>query len=82
MENKKKIKLFMIVALLITLVLGGLVFVNTAFIPACMLWLSLFIFSICYYIKDNDKKIPLYSLFLIGVLLIIGALVYMIMRIV
>ena len=35
MENKKKIKLFMIGSLLITLILGGLVFVNTAFVPAC-----------------------------------------------
>lgn len=82
MENKKKIKLFMIGALLITLILSGLIFVDNAFVSAAMLWLSLFIFSICYYIKDNDKKIPLYSLFIIGVLLIIGALVYMIMRIV
>lgn len=82
MENKKKIKLFMIGALLITLILSGLIFVDNAFVSAAMLWLSLFIFSICYYIKDNDKKIPLYSLFMIGVLLIIGALVYMIMRIV
>lgn len=82
MENKKKIKLFMIVALLITLILFGLIFVDNAFVSAALLWLSLFIFSICYYIKDNDKKIPLYSLFIFGVLLIIGALVYMIMRIV
>lgn len=79
--DKKKIKLFMIVALLVALVLLGLIFVNTAFISAFMLWLALFIFSICYYIKDDRKDILLYGLFIIGVLLIIGAVIYMVMRI-
>lgn len=79
--DKKKIKIFMIIALLGALILLGLVFVNTAFLSAFMLWLALFIFSICYYIKDDEKYLLLYGLFLIGVLLVIGAVIYMAMRV-
>ena len=53
----------------------------TDFISAFMLWVSLFIFSICYNIRDEEDKTKLYILFIIGVLLIIGSVVYMVMRI-
>ena len=84
-ENKKKNneteKMFMIVSLfafVVTLILSTM---NSKFIPSCMLMLSLLLFSICYIIKDNDKKIYLYILYVIGVLLIIGSLIYTYMRI-
>lgn len=79
--NKKIVKIFMIISLLVSLLLLGLIFVNSAFISAFMLWLSLFIFGICYYIKDDKRKVLLYGLFMIGVMLIIGALGYMVIRI-
>lgn len=82
MDNKKKIKIFMIGVLVIALILLGLVFFNTAFISAFLLWLSLFLFSYCYYIKDDDNKKLMYCLYVVGVLLIIGALFYMVMRII
>ena len=78
--NKENEKIFSIVAFFlmgITLVLSTM---NHAFIPAFMFMLSLFIFSICYLIKD-DKKVATYILFILGVLLIIAALVYTYMRI-
>ena len=78
--NNETEKLFSIVsffAFFVTLVLS---FMNTAFIPACMLMLSLFLFTICYRLKDNRKTL-LYILFSIGVLLIVLSLVYTIMRI-
>lgn len=80
MENKKIIKGFCIGALLVTL--GTLllaIFYNTAFIPSFLLMLSLFIFSVCYYIKD-DKKNLMYVLFVLGVLLIVASLGYTFMR--
>ena len=82
MENKKFIKIFCGVSLLVTL--GTLllsIFYNTAFIPSFMLMLALFIFSVCYYIKD-DKKNLMYILFVIGVLLIFASLSYTFMRLV
>ena len=78
--NKEKEKLFSIVSMFAFLVTLVLSFMNNKFIPACMLMLALFIFTICYMIQDN-KKIVLYILFVMGVLLIIGALVYTYMRI-
>ena len=80
MGNKKAIKNFCISSLLVTL--GTLllsIFYNSAFIPSFMLMLSLFIFSICYYIKDDKKKL-MYVLFVIGVLLIFLSLGYTFMR--
>lgn len=64
-------------AFLVTLILS---FMNTAFISACMLMLSLLFFSICYKIGESNKKI-MYILFVLGVLFIIMSLVYMIMKI-
>lgn len=80
MENKKFVKSFCVTALLVTL--GTLllsIFYNSAFIPSFMLMLSLFIFSICYYIKD-DKKNIMYILFVVGVLLVFASLGYTFMR--
>ena len=53
---KKKLKTMIIISMIITLILGGLIFVNDAFLPASILWLSLTSFGVCYYIKDTDKK--------------------------
>jgi len=78
--NNENEKIFSIVAFFlmgITLVLSTM---NPAFIPSFMLMLSLFIFSICYIIKDT-KKVATYILFTIGVLLIIASLAYTYMRI-
>lgn len=80
MENKN-VRIFTIIALLVALILLILSFINTAFISAFMLWVSLFIFSICYNIRDEEDKTKLYILFIIGVLLIIGSVIYMVMRI-
>ena len=84
MENKRIIKSFCGASLLVTL--GTLLLSifynnNTAFIPSFMLMLALFIFSVCYYIKD-DKKNLMYILFVIGVLLIFASLGYTFMRLV
>ena len=81
MENKKLIKLFcgvILVVTIITLLLS--IFYSSAFLSSFMLMLSLFLFGCCYYIKD-DNKIMLYILFIIGVLLIVGSLVYTWIRI-
>lgn len=84
-ENKKKKneteKLFSIVSLFAFIVTLILSFMNIAFIPSCMLMLSLLLFSICYMIKDDNKKVYMYILYVVGVLLIIGSLVYTFTRI-
>ena len=84
-DNKKKNneteKMFSIVSLFAFIVTLILSIMNSKFIPSCMLMLSLLLFSICYMIKDNDKKIYLYILYVVGVLLIIGSLFYTYMRI-
>ena len=74
-------KVFIIVSLFAFIVTLILSLMNTAFIPSCMLMLSLLLFSICYMIKDNSKKIVMYILYIVGVLLIIGSLIYTFMRI-
>ena len=80
MDNKKLIKFFCIGVLLVTIITFMMaIFYNNAFIPSFMLMLSLFIFSICFYIED-DKKYLMYILFILGVLLIIGSLVYVYLR--
>lgn len=80
MMNKETQKLFSIVSLFAFLVTLILSFMNTSFIPSCMLMLSLLLFSICYMIKDS-KKVYMYMLFIAGVLLIILSLVYTYVRI-
>jgi len=57
----------------VTLILS---FMNNKFISACMLMLAFLLFSICFFINDNTKKV-MYILYILGVALIIGALVYM-----
>ena len=76
-ETQKLFSIVSLFAFLVTLVLS---FMNSAFVPSCMLMLSLLLFSICYMIKDN-KKVYMYILFGLGVVLIIGSLVYTYMRI-
>ena len=78
--NKKIIRVIIGMIFLIALVLFGLIFVDSAFISAFMLWLSLFVFSICFYLKDSNKKKTIIFLYVVGILLIIGAIVYMIVR--
>ena len=78
--NKDTERLFSIVSFFAFGVTFILSFMNHAFIPACMLMLSLFLFTICYMIQNN-KKTLMYILFTIGVLLIVGSLVYTGMRI-
>ena len=64
-------------AFVVTLILSAM---NNKFIPSCMLMLSLLLFSICYTIKDTNKKVILYILYTVGVLLIVGSLIYTNMR--
>lgn len=78
---KKKLKTMIIISMIITLILGGLIFVNDAFLPASILWLSLTSFEVCYYIKDTDKKKLYYGLFIFGILLIILAIWYTVKRV-
>ncbi len=80
MEDKKMIKGFIVISMVVTLVtlLLSIVY-NSAFIPSFMLMLSLSLFGISYYIKDI-KKSMMYLLFVVGVLLIIGSLVYTFIR--
>ena len=77
-ETEKMFSIVSLFAFVVTLILS---IMNTKFIPSCMLMLSLLLFSICYIIKDNNKKIYLYILYGVGVLLIVGSLVYTYMRI-
>lgn len=79
---KKNIKIFGVLVLFIvitTLLLS--IFYDTAFIPSCILMSSLFLFIICYIIKD-DKRSIMYLLFIIGVILIFISLWYTIMRLI
>ena len=81
MNNKRPIVIFGIICVTITLITFILSFINSAFIPACLLWLSLFFFDICYYIKDDKKKKQEYIFFSLGVILIVLALIYTITRV-
>ena len=78
--KKETERMFLIVSILAFIVTFVLSLMNSAFIPSCMLMLSLMLFCICYMIKDNKKTI-MYILFIVGVLLIIGSLFYTFMRI-
>ena len=80
-KNNETEKMFIIVSLFAFVVTLILSIMNSKFIPSCMLMLSLLLFSICYLIKDNNKKIYLYILYGVGVLLIIGSLIYTFVRI-
>ena len=79
MDNKF-VRNFCIGALVITLISFGLTFFyNNAFMPSFILMLALFLFSVCYYVKDSKKNL-MYVLFVLGVLLVIYSLVYTYMR--
>ena len=80
-KNNETEKMFIIVSLFAFVVTLILSIMNNKFIPSCMLMLSLLLFSICYLIKDNNKKIYLYKLYGVGELLIIGSLIYTFVRI-
>ena len=81
MEKKKNNKLIYIVPLVVALATLGLSFYNQAFIPSFLLMFALFLFSICFYIREmEDKKKIMYGLFILGILLIIGSLVYTYIR--
>ena len=78
--DKKVIKYFSGFSLV--LVVGTLlasIFYSRSFIPSCMLMSALFLFSVCYYVKD-DKKNLMYGLFILGVLFVIASLVYTYLR--
>ena len=80
MKEKKMLRIFEGCTLVVvagTLLLS--LFYNDAFVPSFMLMLSLFVFEVCYDIKDN-KKSMMYFLFVVGVLLVFGSLAYTFMR--
>ena len=79
-KENNNVFMFIVVSLLAFLVTLILSFMNSAFIPSCMLMLSLLLFSICYKIKDDNKKMLMYILYFVGVLLIIGSLIYTFMK--
>ena len=76
-DTKNVFSIFSFFAFFVMFVLS---FMNDKFIPACMLMLSLFIFTLCYRLGDNKKKL-LYILFTVGVLLIVSSLVVLFVRI-
>ena len=78
--NKETKKLFSTVSFFAFFVTFVLSVMNNAFIPSCMLMLSLFLFSVCYII-NSDKKVLIYTLFGIGILLIFGSIIYTYVRI-
>ena len=81
-NNKKNdtTNMFIIVSLFAFVVTFILTLMNNAFVPSCMLMLSLLLFSICYKIQESNKKV-MYTLYVIGVLLILCSLVYTFTRI-
>lgn len=82
-KNRRVVKVFSVVVLVILLMTLGLAIKYSAFIPSSMFMGSLLLFSISYYImNDKEKKGILYTLFILGVLLIIGAISYTIMRLI
>ncbi len=76
-DNFNLVSVVSMFAFVVTLILSTM---NNKFIPSCMLMLSLLLFSICYTIKDTNKKVILYILYTVGVLLIVGSLIYTNMR--
>jgi len=79
---KKNLKIFNTIILIITILSLFLsILYDSAFIPSFMLMSSLFIFGICYYIKD-ERKTLMYILFIVGILLIFASLAYTFMRLI
>lgn len=80
MDNKKLIKYFSGFSLVVAIVAAlAAIFYNRAFVPSTLLMTSLYLFTVCYYIKDDKKKL-MYILFAIGVIFIIISLVYTYLR--
>ncbi len=81
-DKKENEKIFCIVAFFLMITSLVLSFMNYKFVSAFMLLLALFLFSICYLIRDNKKlRFLIYILFIVGVILVMGSLVYTFMRI-
>ena len=81
MENKKNVKTFNTIILIITIITLCLsIFCDTAFIPSFLLMSSLFIFGICFYINDEKNNL-VRILFIVGILLIFVSITYTFMRI-
>ena len=81
MENKKNIKIFNTIILIITIITLFLsILYNTAFIPSFLLMLALFTFGICFYINDERNTI-MRILFIVGILLIFTSITYTFLRI-
>lgn len=54
---------------------------NNVFIPAALISFALFLFCICYYyLEDEKKKTLVYTLFGLGVLLIVIEVVYTLVK--
>lgn len=64
-------------AFIVTLILSMM---NSSFISACLLMLSLLLFSICNRVGDSNK-IVMYTLFVLGVLNIVLSLGYMFVKV-
>ena len=80
-SNKKAERLFCLIvgALFVAFLILAINMVE--FVPACLITLSLELFSICYYYRDNDnKKLVIYTLFGIGVGLLIFAVIFTIVN--
>jgi len=81
MENKKNIKIFNTIILIITIITLFLsILYDTAFIPSFLLMLSLFDFGICFYINDERNNL-MRILFIVGILLIFSSITYTFLRI-
>ncbi len=79
--NKRNIKVFNTIILIITIVTFFLsIFYDTAFVPSCLLMSALFAFGLCFYINDENNKL-LRILFIVGILLIFASITYTFMRI-
>lgn len=78
------------VEFIITLIIGiiflimlGFAICNKIFIPITLISFSMFLFSICfYYLNDDKKRILVYVLFTVGVLLIIIEVIYTLVNII
>lgn len=83
-DIKKLRKIELIIAITIGVIFLFLLvmsMINEVFIPASLIAFSLFLFTICYYyLEDEKKKKMVYTLFTLGVLLIIIEVIYTIIK--
>lgn len=81
--NSKFEKIFCIIIALIFLILFILSFSIKELIPATLITLSLELFAICYFIKENNGKLKtVYTLFAIGVLILLISVFYTISHVI